>query len=864
MPKNVVVNTKDIEKQLKKIIGERNMHKIRDAKLFAVPNIVHVLEFAGRNEEEIDKIIPVLQEIYLNKEESKYRTHLNPLELLDRAGYKAWYVNNEQEQNAIGGYFRSQKAVDHGMTGGHPRTSVGGTNGELICTIYTNLDYGKKRFEDYYMVNAVKKEALGDDKLPEDQWHIKPAEQPQREDEYGRSVISIQIAKPNGGFISIKNRYNHTVADPDNTFDSNPDNIIPGLSYALEKHFGVKFNTTNNSLPDNFRMVNDQVVRFYQEIDNVYFGPNYYFSGSNITKLNNDYEYMLDYFILDSRTGEVRTPCDSVKDCAIDILNNEFKGKKINIQTNGNQRIFSVDGVKIATTENGQLVELNLPNTTQINNGFLWVNDTLKSINLPEVKEIGDSFLLNNSELTSINAPKLEKLGNATLSYNKNLTELNLPEVKKIGVNFLSYNKSISSINLPKVESIGHMFLSDNGNLTELNLPKVKSIGDNFLWSNNKLSSINLPKVESIGRSFLSNNEGLKKLNLPEIKKIDNGFLFCNKSISSINLPKVESIGASFLFHNINLTELNLPEIKKIGNGFLCVNEKLTSINLPQVELIEDNFLTFNKSLKELNLPEVKKIGNDFLSCNNSLISINLPHVESIGNNFLKGNGNLIELNLPEVKNIGDSFLFFNKSLKELNLPKVKNIGEFVLGANVNLTSINLPQVESIGKAFCLYGGLTELNLPKVKKIGDSFLKFGKNLSSINLPQVESIGHDFLRDNENLTELNLPEVKEIGDRCLFYNQVLTSINLPKVKKIDCNVIAEKESLKDFYAPELSEEDLNYLYEHGNMVIKFAIAKNRIREKINQSFDNAKTALDKRIEEASKATDAMFQEFEERL
>ena len=255
-------------KQLKKQNGEKAAQAICNAGLWTVPNIAHIMEFAGRDRTEIERVIPVLLDIYKPKEEMEYNTDLDPLTLLDMVGYKAWYVTNEQEQNSIAGYFRDGRSVAHKMTGGAPRTD----KHELICTIYSNWEQGKKRFDDWYVIHAVKKEVLGDDKLPESEWHIKPSDTPRREDPYGTSVISIQILKT-GGIISIKNRYNHTLKTehPDNTFNSNPDNIILGLSNSLRKHFGVDFTTTHAVLPYNFRLVHDQVVRFDYEINNIYF-----------------------------------------------------------------------------------------------------------------------------------------------------------------------------------------------------------------------------------------------------------------------------------------------------------------------------------------------------------------------------------------------------------------------------------------------------------------------------------------------------------------------------------------------------------------------------------------------------------------
>ena len=49
---------------------------------------------------------------------------------------------------------------------------------------------------------------------------------PDRQDEYGVSVISIQFSRGSINHLSIKNRYNHTVDNPDCTFNNNLDNII--------------------------------------------------------------------------------------------------------------------------------------------------------------------------------------------------------------------------------------------------------------------------------------------------------------------------------------------------------------------------------------------------------------------------------------------------------------------------------------------------------------------------------------------------------------------------------------------------------------------------------------------------------------
>mgnify|MGYP007070132531 FL=1 len=83
MPEN---DTDKVYKQLKKQNGEGVAHVIRDAVLLDVPNIVHILEFAGNNPAEVKQLVPVIREIYKTQARSVFHTDKNPIELLDDAG----------------------------------------------------------------------------------------------------------------------------------------------------------------------------------------------------------------------------------------------------------------------------------------------------------------------------------------------------------------------------------------------------------------------------------------------------------------------------------------------------------------------------------------------------------------------------------------------------------------------------------------------------------------------------------------------------------------------------------------------------------------------------------------------------------
>lgn len=658
--KKLPIDTAEVFKQLRKHHGEQVAKDVRDAHLDDIPNIVHILEFAGKNPVEIRELFPALREIYKMPTESEYVTDRSPLELLDMAGYYAWYVTNEQEQNAIAGYFRDTRSVEHGMTNGNARTD----KNELLCTVGQNWDDGRQRFDDNYIINAVKKEALGDDKLPESEWHIKPSETPERQDEYGTSVISIQISKQ-GGYISIKNRYNHTVTNPDATFNNNPDNIIPGLSDSIQKHFNIEFGVVRYEIPEQFRMVHDQFLRFNYEVENVCFDENYYFQGSTITKIDKNSQMILDYFVLDKKNKCLLNPA-KVKDPAFDILAGLINGKPIKDVANPDnpkEKIIYADGIRVAAVQGGKITELNLPNVTELGDGFLQYNDSIKRINIPSVKKIGNFFLNTNTALTEINAPSLQETG----TY------------------FLNANTEMHTMNTPKLQRVGNGFLYHSRNLTELNLPELETVGISFLHYNEKLAKLNAPKLRTVGSEFLGCNNDLETLYLPSLEKIEGyGFLTNNQILKSISLPRLKSVGDDFLRENVALTELTLPELTNAGRNFLVNNKQLKLFSAPHLKMVSDNFLMSNQELRELSLPELTYVyGGFFLYNNTDLEKIYVPQLYSVGISFLGNNKKMEEFDAPMLTEADGPLFLMNHVLKKVNVPRLKEPRRNELAARI-------------------------------------------------------------------------------------------------------------------------------------------------------------------------------------
>ena len=214
---------KSVYNKIKRQNGEAFAQAIRrfDSGIFDIPNLPSVVCYAGRNALPLLDYLESLKEIEVELEgEAK-----DPFYLLEQAGYNAFYADSLEKQNSIAPYYEKE---------------------EQICT-FKDPD----RFKRYHIIHAIKKNVN----------EIKRSDfrgVEEREDAYGTSVISIQILKT-GGFISIKNRYNHTVNACDNTFYSNPDRIIEGLSLSLSKYFKVDFAVKQQVfLPDDYILINNQ------------------------------------------------------------------------------------------------------------------------------------------------------------------------------------------------------------------------------------------------------------------------------------------------------------------------------------------------------------------------------------------------------------------------------------------------------------------------------------------------------------------------------------------------------------------------------------------------------------------------------
>ena len=328
---------------------------------------------------------------------------------------------------------------------------------------------------------------------------------PTRQDEYGTSVISIQFTKDGTNTLSIKNRYNHTVNNPDATFSNNLDNIIPGLTESFERYKGIvqKYKSKSFEIEGYVRANDGKYYKYNYEINNVYYCPdNIIIDHFNVKKYDKSRYLIIDYFIIDLSNKSISlydkklsdSFCDVIKDINKIEIDNIDSGKKITILGDNNECL------EIITDKDGKIISLKMDEIYVIGDWFLSDNTTLQELYVPNLTEVGYWFLESNTTLQKLYVPNLTKVGNYFLSNNTSLQKLYTPNLTKVGDYFLSRNKSLQKFTAPNLTEVGNCFLYNNKFLQELYLPNLTEVGGKFLNNNKELRNKILSEIRKRNR----------------------------------------------------------------------------------------------------------------------------------------------------------------------------------------------------------------------------------------------------------------------------------------------------------------------------------------------------------------------------
>lgn len=482
---------------------------------------------------------------FFDVEKENIITNKSVRELLEEAGYLLYKCHTEGDIQKFKKYYQEN---------------------EELCT------FNGGRLNKCYVFFAVKKN-VQDIKR---EYFLRP----RREDEYGTSVISIQFSKGKVNTLSIKNRYNHTVNNPDATFSNNLDNIISGLTDAFirEYNLNINYNLGQNNFINglsNYVLADDgKYYRYNYEIDNIYYcSDNIIIDNGEVKKLDKIKYILIDYFLIDLAKKKIGLYSNKIKDYfIISCPNIEKIYIDNNKQTNGKTiSIYdeNILALEIEINKYNQIIHLKYNNLTRIGDKFLNKNKTLISFESSSVEYIGGDFLREDMSLINFYCPNLRKVGECFLYNARNLRKISFPELKE-AKNYCLYNASeLACIEAPKLRDIGTCFNKNNECMISLFLPKAFSIGENFMADNFSLVEFYAPNVTRLGNFFLERNEVLK----------------------IIDISKVKYIGSSSLRFNEELLSFYAPELRRTGDCLLYSNKKLKRFYCPKLEYLEDRVL---------------------------------------------------------------------------------------------------------------------------------------------------------------------------------------------------------------------------------------------------------------------------------
>ena len=469
-------------KKLKKQNGEKFAQTVRNfhSGLLEIPELDVILRHAGRNAQ---PLLPYLMTLMASNDDEEVAPSepQDPFELLDQAGYDAFHADTLKKQNSIKPYFRK---------------------GELLCTFND-----KARYKDYHIVHAIKKNVD----------EIEPADIPGREDEYGTSVISIQMVK-DGGFISIKNRYNHSVLGCDNTFNSNPDNIVFGLSAALKNHFNIDFAQSKVSLPNGYRSVDGQVFKYNNYTDGIYYGNQAWICNDKIHRVDRSGgDALFENYLFDNKEKILKTVYPGFLDSFIEDFNRIYGGNQgLNVQK-GN---LTLDGKILIGAERSAITSLYLPGMTSLGNNSLSKLPALKEFNAPDMTHMGYRSLSNVRAMETFIAPALMRMKYGSLQDVTSLREFDAPALTYLGMRCLDEAYSLTRVNLPSLIEMGDYCLSLVQSLQEFNAPSLTMMGYSCFYNAESLKKFDAPKLAEVDDMCFVNVPKLKEFNVPALNRM--------------------------------------------------------------------------------------------------------------------------------------------------------------------------------------------------------------------------------------------------------------------------------------------------------------------------------------------------------
>ena len=529
-------------------------------------------------------------------------TDKTPTELLSDAGYILYECKTEEEIQLFKSYYAP---------------------GEELCT------FNGGRLDRCDVFFAVKKDV---EEIKRENFTS-----PRREDEYGTSVISIQFRKTPPNTLSIKNRYNHRVNNPDNTFNNNLDNIIPGLTESFKKTYYYAFKVNDNKFEiPGYVNVNGKYYKYNYEINNIYYCPNNIIIDhyNIINEYSNEPEryIVMDYFIIDLKLKTIE-PYYTLKDS----FGTEFKNiENIIVSKDKNNKTLEIiyDGGKKATiviNKANQMIEYHNNNLTTMNDNYLEYQNQLKIIDTPNLINIGNKCMRNMKELQSFKMPNLIKIGNQSIHEAKKLREFDAPKLEFIDWYSCTGLEKLQIISLPNLKVLHSNSLS--GYFYKIEAPNLIEMGD---WCFRYIGGFNqdyfeLPNLIRMGNGCF-NDSSVHNFIAPKLEEMGHKCFQTNNSLISFIAPNLVKTGEYCLTHCSRLSEFYAPKLEKIEKGVLEYSQ-----NIIKYTDANKHYIKEETSIQE-EITKVEKIPNSLVEKLNKILKNNLYRIKEFKKRLIEGN----------------------------------------------------------------------------------------------------------------------------------------------------------------------------------------------------------------------------------
>lgn len=672
---------------IKKQNGEAFAKRIRqfDNGIFDIDNLSMMLRYAGRNPEPLLEYLESLKQVQIVSTNGES----DPFYLLDKAGYDAFVADTLDKQNSISKYFEKD---------------------EMLCT------FGDaQRYLNYHIVHAVKKDVH--------KYKRSDFLTPKRTDDYATSVISIQILK-RGGFIKICNRYNHTVDNPDNTFYSNPDGIIEGLSSALKNYFNVDFSADRTiQLPDGYFLFNNQILKYYKEVNNTYFGNGFYFKDGQLHLICKDSQLQVDELIVDLKNKEVLNPSAS-KTALKKLIEVEMLDETLQVENKNGSLILKTAKGELLVVKDNQLKEITLYKTTTLPEKSFYQHPTVQKITAHQVETCLSDCFYDCPLLTTVELNKAKNLGSGCF-YNTRCA-VNAKELSNKGILFFDtlmfdqknnkfiapgYFSSLLINALQKEMFFKEVSYHQEGDIFQILLNKKPYL----TFKNNALVEIDypgkelddwvfshLPDVEVFkanqatysGKNNLSYCPKLKKAELFKLEEVETYNLSHCPLLEDVLSPLLAEMGAFSFSHNPLLKKIELTSLYVINGSNCFSNSGYEIMRMPLLTRAGQRFCSDNPHLKEADVSNLRCLSEYSLSNLDELEELKLSSLQYIeGRTLITDNHLLKKVFLDKLLSLPSGMLKRCPSLEEVYLKTAYRLEYNTLNDQPNLRYVFAPNV---------------------------------------------------------------------------------------------------------------------------------------------------------------------------